>query len=356
MNNKKLLFLAFLFAFISVQAQRTEPNEPTNRPMKEYDTSAFCSYSSFHPSQYILDNNWDILCFFRTPATLHKLRSAGINTNKSQLRLLQVGGLLEAREENDSVVYQTMMPIFSKKQTDEIRRTSRAMADSLLSVNRKKFKSLIKLFENKSWKNQTYSLIFSALLDKYIWDETRLVMPKNMTNHGTWSGVYWAMYQKRPEMKCGTNSYGPISCNWSDSLGYWINDRNMIQAANDIKSSQKPLITNKELAGYLSEWGICSADGHITVPVIYRGSGDDVDVLCNQISDILCSAVKAEADDFMKKYDIANKDEAEVILYHEVMYDLLAMLEEQGFIKKPTILQGEATGKIHFGDIVFILF
>lgn len=181
MNNKILLLFASLFACIDIQAQSTVLNESANRPMKEYDISAFCSYSSFHPSQYVLDNNWDILCFFRTPATLNKLKSSGINANKSQLRLLQVGGLLVSREENDSIVYQTVMPIFSKIQTDDIRQASKAMADSLFYANKKEFKSLIKLFKNKGWKNQTYSLIFSALLDDYIWDETRLVRPKDMT-------------------------------------------------------------------------------------------------------------------------------------------------------------------------------
>ena len=38
-----------------------EPNAIIGRPYKLFDTTAFCSYSSFHPSQYLTDNNWDIL-------------------------------------------------------------------------------------------------------------------------------------------------------------------------------------------------------------------------------------------------------------------------------------------------------
>ena len=355
MNRKILLFIASLFVFVGLHAQSSETTEPTARSMKEYDISAFCSYSTWHPSQYILDNSWDIHRYFRTPATLHTLKSAGIEAHNSQIRLLRVGGLLDCRIVNDSALYHTVMPIFSKEQTDEIRLVSKAMADSVFEANKKDFNSLIKLFKKKGWENQTYSLVFSALLDKYIWDDTRIVKPKDMTDHGTWSGVYWAMYSKRPDMKCGTNSYGPVNCNWSDSLGYWLNDNKLIRVANDIKASQKPVITDSALAENLSQWGICNADGSIIVPVIYRGSGDEVDNLCNKISDNLCAAVKAKADWFMRTFDIANKDEAEVILYHEMMYDLLALLESRGIVKKPAILLGEETGTIHFGDIVFIM-
>ena len=86
---------------------------------------------------------------------------------------------------NDSVLYHTVMPIFSEVQTNDIRLVSKAMADSVFAANKKDFNSLIKLFKKKGWKNQTYSLVFSALLDKYIWDDTRIKKQKDMTDHGT---------------------------------------------------------------------------------------------------------------------------------------------------------------------------
>ena len=49
------------------------------RPYKAFDTSAFCVYNKFHPSQYLTDNNWDILCAFVQPGTSAKLDSLGIN-------------------------------------------------------------------------------------------------------------------------------------------------------------------------------------------------------------------------------------------------------------------------------------
>ena len=61
-----------------------EPNAIIGRPYKLFDTTAFCSYSSFHPSQYLTDNNWDILCALVQPGTVAKLDSLGIPYSKSQ--------------------------------------------------------------------------------------------------------------------------------------------------------------------------------------------------------------------------------------------------------------------------------
>ena len=92
----------------------------------------------------------------------------------------------------------------------------------------------------------------------------------------------------------GTNGYGPIKLNWSDSLCYWVSTKKMLQVANEINSTRKPVITDRELAQWFSPWGICDAEGQITVPVIYKGSGDEMDRLCCLISDKLSAAVKAK--------------------------------------------------------------
>jgi hypothetical protein len=43
------------------------------------------------------------------------------------------------------------------------------------------------------------------------------------------------------------------------------------------------------------------------------------------------------------------------MFYHEVMWDLLDILESKGMIAMPAILKGEEVGKQHFGDICFIV-
>ena len=71
------------------------------RPLKSFELSAFCSYNSFHPSEYLTDNNWDILCAFVQSGSTAKLDSFGIPYN------------------------------FGKGETQQIRRQSKEFTDSI---------------------------------------------------------------------------------------------------------------------------------------------------------------------------------------------------------------------------------
>ena len=84
-----ILCMAFLPMHIMANTQDTI----IGRQLKSFDLSAFCSYNSFHPSDYLTDNNWDILCAFVQSGSAAKLDSLGIPYNRSQLRLLEVGDL-----------------------------------------------------------------------------------------------------------------------------------------------------------------------------------------------------------------------------------------------------------------------
>lgn len=175
------LYLTFLPMLLIAQTH----DSIIGRPYKSFDLSAFCSYNNYHPSEYLTDNNWDILCAFAQPGTTAKLDSLGIKYNKSQLRLLEVGDLL------------------------------------------------------------TYN-----------------------------------------------------------------NDRN---------------------------------------------NNDTIDLLCKAITTNLSNAVKMHCVSWSKTHNIASLKLGQIIFYHEVMWDLLDILESKGIIAMPAILKGEEVGKEHFGEICFIV-
>lgn len=126
-------------------------DEVVGRPYGLFDTSAFCSYSGFHPSQYLTDNNWDILCAFVQPGTVAKLDSFGIPYNKSQIRLLEVSDLFSC----NNGVYSTSMNIYDKAKTDAIRNQSKEFADSIFPVIEPEIKQLIADFEKAGYLKQT---------------------------------------------------------------------------------------------------------------------------------------------------------------------------------------------------------
>lgn len=73
--NKLYFLIITLVCALNTSAQHVSGDSILGRPFKEFSTTAFCKYSSFHPSQYITDNNWDILCAYRTPGAVARLDS-----------------------------------------------------------------------------------------------------------------------------------------------------------------------------------------------------------------------------------------------------------------------------------------
>lgn len=332
---------------ISIQ----EPNAIIGRPYKLFDATAFCSYSSFHPSQYLTDNNWDILCAFVEPGTISKLDSLGVSYSKSQLRLLEVGDLLSS----DNGVYATSMDIFGKAETAAIRRQSKAFADSIFPLIEPEINQLISDFDKAGYARQTYSLIFSYLLDSYIWDDERLSSPISCEDHGTWSGAYWAMFEGRSHCKIGTNGYGPVKQNWTDDLGYWLSSNKLISFAQEVYKTKGGKIENHEVIDAVAGWGLTDEHGNILIPVLHANNNDKIDLLCKSITNKLSDAVKKYCFAWHKAHNISSERVGQIIFYHEVMWDLLDILESKGLIVMPPILKGEEVGKHHFGDICFIV-
>ena len=332
-------------------SQNQEDSSIIGRPYRFFDRTAFCSYNKFHPSQYLTDNNWDILCAFVEPGPATKLDSLGIAYNKSQLRLLEVGDLLSF----DNGIYSTSMPIFGKYETEAIRKQSKEFADSIFPAIEPEISRFITDLEKSGYFQQTYSLVFSYLLDTYIWDNERLASPTGCEDHGSWSGAYWAMFDARNHVKVGTNGYGPVEQNWTDSLGYWLNSNKLMSFANEVIKSGGNRIENQDVIDAIAGWGLVDENGDILIPIMHRNSNDDIDILCKSITNKLSNAIKNYCKTWYSAYNLSSERVGQIVFYHEVMWDLLEILEFKGLISMPPILKGEEVGKQHFGDICFIV-
>lgn len=336
---------------IPLVAYGQERDSIVGRPYNSFSATAFCSYSSFHPSQYLTDNNWDILCAFVEPGTKARLDSLGIPYNMSQLRLLEVGDLLSSTKG----IYTTTMPIFGKAETQTIRRQSKAFADSIFPVIEPEIRQLISEFTKAGYSKQTFSLVFSYLLDGYIWNDEKLPSPSGCDDHGTWSGGYWAMYEPRTHVKVGTNGYGPLSHSWTYELGYWPNSSKLISFAKAVIDSKGDRIDRRDVVDAVKGWGLTDEDGNILIPVIRTGCKNSIDTLCNNIATQLSDAVKTYCRSWSKSHNLSSEKLGQIIFYHEIMWDLLDILETKGMISMPPILKGEEVGAEHFGDISFIV-
>ncbi len=323
------------------------------RPYKSFDATAYCRYINYHPAAYLTDNNWDILCAFRSPGTAQRLDSLAIPASKSQLMLLEVGGLLDS----DNGVYSTSMHIFDRRQTSAIRTEAREFADSIFPLIRPDLRLLKSEFDRAGFSAQAYSLVFSYLLDGYIWQPGLLPASEEMTDYGTWSGAFWSMYEPARPSKTGTNTYGgTVKVNWSDDLHWSPGAIRLFRLAQAAAKTGGAKVEDPEMAAQLAQWGLTDQEGRILVPVITEGSGDTIDTLCRDICVRIADAVKAHSAGFMERYGVADKQEAEVIFYHEVLWYLLDACEDSGLIAKPDILKADNEApKTDFARITFIV-
>ncbi len=343
-------FITALVASVVALFATAQDAEMLNRPFKDFATIAFVNYNKYHPSEFIKDNNWQILCAFTVPSKVSKLDSLGIKYTKSQLQLLEMGGLLEC--DGDSV--RTLMPIFNREQTNLLRQESVDFVDSIYPSVKPKFAKLAKLLKKQGYAAQAYSLMFSWLLDGIVWNDIYLPAPSQMTKHLTWDGVYWAHFSKNTSANLGTNMYGPLAMNWSDDLGYWPSDGMMLGVAREIMAHPDSFYVPEKLIAKASKWGICDTNGKITVPVLRMSESNPINNVANEIAKALTDKVKATAPELSRQLHLKSADEAAVIFYHEVMWDMLAKLVSDKIVEMPAILKGEETGSEHLRDITFI--
>ena len=319
------------------------------RPFKEMDATAFCNYQKWHPNNYMLDNNWQILCALRTPRTMTGFDSLGIAWNESQIRLLQVGGLL-ARE---GKLWKTQIPIFDQAQTRAIRQETRAFADGLIRRIEPSCRAFVAELAAQGHEANAYSLLFSYVLDgRKVWE--KFPDKAALGHHATWDGLYWVMYEPRPGMKCGTNSYGYLSYTWADPMGCWP-DANLFAALGKRIMDGHLDMDDPDTAARLARYGYTDTEGNLTLPVIHINRDDRLNQLADSILTPLVDAVNSHMPRFAPAYGLKDEAQAAVIFYHELMWDVLSLLSERGIVACPDILTGRSTDPKHLHDVTFVV-
>ncbi len=163
------------------------------------------------------------------------------------------------------------------------------------------------------------------------------------------------MYESRSHDKIGTNGFGPVRQNWTDSLGYRLSSKKLISFAKEVMKTKGGRIENREVIDAVEGWGLTDEKGNILIPVLQARNNDNIDVLCKSITNRLSDAVKKYCGAWYKGHNISSERVGQIVFYHEVMWDLLDILESRGMITMPAILKGKEVSKQHFGDICFIV-
>lgn len=318
------------------------------RPFKAWEGIAFCSYDKYHPFRYIrADNNWELLLALRTPQTAKELAAKGIRFNASQLDYLCIGGLVEAKARR----FHTTLPIFDERQTLQIRRLSRRLAEETFAETEGDYRRFVAWLHERGCRDNAFSLLFSYLLDGRTWPA---IIPSkaSIAHHPTWDGVAYVMFEPRKMVKTGTNSYGALHVTWSDSLKTWPNGR-MIDAFEK-QFAQHGKLTDAETIDEWAALDVVDRDGNLTIPVLKDGEDKELDKLSRLIVDKNAEGLKRGVDELKRLTNLSDDNYARVVLFHEMMWDIIDLLKEKRVISMPSILQASDAPRRDFGKVAFV--
>ncbi len=329
--------------------------------LKQYDDVCFCNVGLMHPKSLLnLDNNMEIVFACRTGKTLNDLKNLGIDFTKSQMRLLRLADLIQ---KTDSV-YFTQIPILTEENTKQLRANSSRMAQTIIPIIQEDFTRLFALLNSKGLQRNSYSLFFAYVLDGLVWDV--LEQNNQMDNRSIteekpfWDGTFWMLAPRR-EFSCGTNSManGPISINvnWSENSIIKVPSYSRLgELLDDFEANGK--ITQPEVIRAFVKYDLFDKYGRLKIPVITNHPTDNIYAqslnIVNKIADYLQNDIDYST--VLSAYANLTKGQKITILYHEIMWDILDVMETNGLIKKPVIFaQPTKAQPADLKDVLFIV-
>ena len=354
---KRLLLMIFLTGITALLYSQNSFNES----IKDYDDICFCNVGLAHPKEILdLDNNLEILFALKNGRTLNELNHLGVKYNQSQITLLETSGLIKAK---DSIYYATV-PILPKEETFKLRKLTKEIAKDMIPRFQKDYEILFQTLKSKGLQQNGYSLFFAFVLDGIVWDmleKNGITKETTITNEKPfWNGVMWMIEPKR-KFSCGTNCLSSgnltISVNWSDESGVSVSSYKMLRKMlNDYKENGK--ITTSEVSKTFGSNGLFDNNGILQIPII---KADSTDIIYNQsenIAKIIVGYLKNDIDysKILAGYPDLEKGDAITIVYHEIMWDILDIMEENGQIEKPRAFRTPTEAKPEdLKDLIFIV-
>lgn len=349
MRKPKILFFLVCF-FCSVHLLARQKKFP------EWNSIAFCSYTMYHPFKYVkADNNWEIIRALQTPHTRIELDSIGIGNTDSQLMLLQIEGLIDERDDGKWI---SLMPVLDSLQTVAVRAFSRNVADDLYPRIKDDCSALVDFLKQQKQSESAFAILFSYVLDGKVLKAFHTY--EEMQSAATWEGACWALYFPR-DFSCGTNTYDKrLAVCWNKNQPEFVrtelNRETFIGPfLEDYEKYGK--IVSPAVADQAQNLGITAADGSLRIPVIDTGDNDAaLNVFSHRITDTIVRYFTDSgiATAFQEKFgiDSSRKKLASVMLYHEVMWELVDLLVADRVIHYPLLWENGKKESVY--SVVFI--
>jgi hypothetical protein len=356
------LISSVVFALLPFFIASAQNNAPLH--IDSFDENCYCEAAKSTPPYIVqMDNNWELITALRQGRSLAQLDSSGIRYTKSQIALLQDWGLVR----KDDETYTTSFPILTDGQTAQLRSDSRKLAERLVVLVKSDVVQLRDILEQSHRGRNTYTVLFSYILDNLVWKEFEndsLLPHRSLSvEQPFWTGVFWMVTPKRA-FACGTNSLSDkgysFKVNWTEKaipkmIPFVSRWDVMEKLLNNLVDQQK--VTDKEVKQVFGAYKFFDPDGHFTVPIISQNESDPVYAVATRISRTISQNTGTNIDfpRYLRDFHF-NREQAIVILYHEVMWDMLDLLETQHVIEKPVAFRSPDQAKPEdIADLIIIV-
>jgi len=357
-----IIILCQVLLSLEINAQQDKSREI---PFKDYRIIQYITQDGRSPHSVMnMDNNGEILLACNEGKTRDQLNDAGFSFSESQIALMEMMRLLEEKDD----LLSTVIPFLDGDKTGKIRAHNKSVVPRLADYIRQDVAQLSGVLESMTRKNNIYSILFSYILDGMVWDmfeEKNLVKKMEITAKAPfWSGEVWAIYPARA-FECGTNSITDkgvsFKVNWSEKtipkmIPFVADWKNQLQMFNDYL--EKGRVVNEEAKKVFAPFNLYDKDGYFTIPVIEEKEDNELYRISCAISEKVAERVPKILDlsGLTEKYGFRDNGQAMVIVYHEMMWDLMDYFEEEGLVGKPVAFASpEKVEQKDIADLVFIV-
>jgi hypothetical protein len=353
-------FAPVLILVFSAARLTAQPQDRSSPGWDDYDMIQFIVAAHGNPASILgLDDNGSLVLAAAGGVTRDDLIMR-TGASESQLELLLTWRLLERRGDALAPTF----PVLDGSATDELRSWTRALAPELVAAIKADVVRLHRELERRNRAANAYSILFSYVLDGLTWDlweSAGVIPPRELSvEHPFWDGEIWAVTPERAGL-VGTNRISDervaLDINWSyaalPSMKPFVTDMASVMGLFEALADGDPVA--RDVRPVFEDYGLFDADGRLTIPILEAHAGDPLFDIANRIASTLVSRAPAALDlpEMRRRFGFSTDARALIIGFHELMWDLLDVLEERGLVQRPAVLDGAGKGPADVAALIF---
>lgn len=333
-----------------------------------FHTSCYCVTNNYLPNQILeLGNNSELLFKLSLPKTRSQLKSAGLKFEESQIELLKDWKLVQDVDNGSGI--KASFPIFTNAQSQSLRQHSKYYASKIALLIRGQMEELKYALKIKGFSNHTFAILHSYVLDYQVWkvlEESKAIKKFELEyEHPRWNGEFWMMEGQRRNSDFHASSLTEenmsLMINWRDdkssnSLSPILSNWEMVyEMLKEFRNSNR--ITNASINASLSRYKIFDESGYLLIPLIDEGKQDYLKVRIDQLTESIVKELMAiPLQQIKEEYSLNDNGQALIILYKELMWDILNQLIEDDVLALPkAYLPYSIPQPSDYADLMFLV-